>query len=103
MIGPICRLITRSAIARRAEAIIGPLKEGNQDPPFKEPPMIRPLAVFAALALTLGTSAAQEIAPPATPDIVIDPAATRSTLIHSLESVTRQASDEPFRVGVYQV
>ncbi|MCR6670993.1 hypothetical protein [Devosia ginsengisoli] len=41
--------------------------------------MIRPLAVFAALALTLGTSAAQEIAPPATPDIVVDPAATLNT------------------------
>ncbi|QDZ12275.1 hypothetical protein [Devosia ginsengisoli] len=41
--------------------------------------MIRPLAVFAALALTLGTSAAQEIAPPATSDIVIDPAATLNT------------------------
>ncbi len=36
-------------------------------------------------------------------DAIIDPADTRDVLIHSLETVTRVASDEPFRVGVYQV
>jgi 3-methylcrotonyl-CoA carboxylase beta subunit len=36
-------------------------------------------------------------------DAILDPADTRSVLIHSLEVATRQASDEPFRVGVYQV
>ncbi|KRA47185.1 hypothetical protein [Devosia sp. Root635] len=41
--------------------------------------MIRPLAVFAALALTLGTAAAQEAAPAAAPEIVIDPAASLNT------------------------
>lgn len=44
--------------------------------------MIRPLAALAALALTLGTSVAQEVpaaAPPAAPEIVVDPAATLNT------------------------
>jgi acetyl-CoA carboxylase carboxyltransferase component len=36
-------------------------------------------------------------------DAILDPAETRSVLIQSLEIATRQASDEPFRVGVYQV
>src|SRR5688572_25234571 len=36
-------------------------------------------------------------------DAILDPAETRSTLIQSLEVATRHASDEPFRVGVYQV
>lgn len=36
-------------------------------------------------------------------DKIIDPAQTRDVLIQSLEVVTRHASDEPFRVGVYQV
>ncbi len=36
-------------------------------------------------------------------DAILDPAETRSVLIQSLEVATRQASDEPFRVGVYQV
>lgn len=36
-------------------------------------------------------------------DAIIDPAETRGTLIFALESVTRVASEEPFRVGVYQV
>jgi 3-methylcrotonyl-CoA carboxylase beta subunit len=36
-------------------------------------------------------------------DAVIEPAQTRNTLIQSLAVVTRHASDEPFRVGVYQV
>ena len=36
-------------------------------------------------------------------DAILDPAETRSVLIHSLEVATRHASDEPFRVGVYQV
>lgn len=36
-------------------------------------------------------------------DAIIDPAETRRTLILALETVTRVASDEPFRVGVYQV
>jgi 3-methylcrotonyl-CoA carboxylase beta subunit len=36
-------------------------------------------------------------------DAILDPAATRTTLIDTLSLVTRHASDEPFRVGVYQV
>jgi acetyl-CoA carboxylase carboxyltransferase component len=36
-------------------------------------------------------------------DDIIDPADTRNVLIQSLGIVTRHASDEPFRVGVYQV
>ncbi|MFN0016954.1 MAG: acyl-CoA carboxylase subunit beta [Pirellulaceae bacterium] len=36
-------------------------------------------------------------------DAILDPATTRTTLIDTLSLVTRQASDEPFRVGVYQV
>ena len=36
-------------------------------------------------------------------DAIIPPTATRDTLITSLEIATRHASDEPFRVGVYQV
>jgi acetyl-CoA carboxylase carboxyltransferase component len=36
-------------------------------------------------------------------DAILDPAETRGALIQSLEVATRQASDEPFRVGVYQV
>lgn len=36
-------------------------------------------------------------------DAIIDPAATRETLIETLEVVTRTATDEPFRTGVYQV
>ncbi len=36
-------------------------------------------------------------------DAIIEPANTRSTLIQALEIVTRTASDEPFRLGVYQV
>lgn len=36
-------------------------------------------------------------------DAIIEPADTRSTLIQALEIVTRTASDEPFRLGVYQV
>jgi 3-methylcrotonyl-CoA carboxylase beta subunit len=36
-------------------------------------------------------------------DAVIEPAETRATLVQSLAIVTRHASDEPFRVGVYQV
>jgi 3-methylcrotonyl-CoA carboxylase beta subunit len=36
-------------------------------------------------------------------DAILDPAQTRSVLIQSLEVATRQANDEPFRVGVYQV
>lgn len=36
-------------------------------------------------------------------DAIIEPADTRRVLIDALEIVTRQASDEPFRVGVYQV
>ena len=38
--------------------------------------MIRPLAVFAALALSLGPVAAQEATPAPAPEIVIDPAAS---------------------------
>ena len=36
-------------------------------------------------------------------DAILDPAATRDVLIQSLAISTRHASDEPFRVGVYQV
>src|SRR4051812_41460688 len=36
-------------------------------------------------------------------DAILAPANTRSTLIQSLEVATRHPSDEPFRVGVYQV
>jgi acetyl-CoA carboxylase carboxyltransferase component len=36
-------------------------------------------------------------------DAIIDPAQTRDTLILALETVTRHASDEPFRLGVFQV
>jgi hypothetical protein len=41
--------------------------------------MIRPFAALAVLALTLGASVAQEAAPAAAPEIVIDPAATLNT------------------------
>lgn len=36
-------------------------------------------------------------------DAILEPATTRETLIDTLSLVTRHASDEPFRVGVYQV
>jgi acetyl-CoA carboxylase carboxyltransferase component len=36
-------------------------------------------------------------------DAILDPAATRDVLIQSLAIATRHASDEPYRVGVYQV
>jgi acetyl-CoA carboxylase carboxyltransferase component len=36
-------------------------------------------------------------------DAILDPGETRSVLIQSLEVATRHATDEPFRVGVYQV
>ncbi len=36
-------------------------------------------------------------------DAIIDPAQTRSVLTTCLETVTRHAAEEPFRVGVYQV
>jgi 3-methylcrotonyl-CoA carboxylase beta subunit len=36
-------------------------------------------------------------------DRIIDPAQTRDELIYALEIATRHASDEPFRLGVYQV
>jgi 3-methylcrotonyl-CoA carboxylase beta subunit len=36
-------------------------------------------------------------------DKIIDPAKTREVLIFALETVTRCAEEEPFRVGVYQV
>jgi acetyl-CoA carboxylase carboxyltransferase component len=36
-------------------------------------------------------------------DAIIEPAHTRTMLIQCLEIVTRSASDEPFRLGVYQV
>jgi 3-methylcrotonyl-CoA carboxylase beta subunit len=36
-------------------------------------------------------------------DAILDPADTRNVLIHGLETVTRHASDEPFRLGVFQV
>jgi acetyl-CoA carboxylase carboxyltransferase component len=35
-------------------------------------------------------------------DAIIDPAQTRDVLIQSLEVATRHATDEPFRLGVYQ-
>ena len=41
--------------------------------------MIRPLAALAVLALTLGASVAQEAAPAAAPEIVVDPAASLNT------------------------
>jgi acetyl-CoA carboxylase carboxyltransferase component len=36
-------------------------------------------------------------------DAILDPANTREVLIQSLEVATRQASEEPFRLGVFQV
>jgi 3-methylcrotonyl-CoA carboxylase beta subunit len=36
-------------------------------------------------------------------DAILDPAETRGVLIQSLEVATRRATDEAFRVGVYQV
>ena len=36
-------------------------------------------------------------------DAILDPVETRGVLIQALEVATRHASDEPFRVGVYQV
>ncbi len=36
-------------------------------------------------------------------DAILDPLDTRDVLIQSLEIVTRHASDEPFRLGVFQV
>ena len=36
-------------------------------------------------------------------DAIIEPSETRSTLIQSLEIVTRQAVEEPYRLGVFQV
>ncbi|MEX2176978.1 MAG: acyl-CoA carboxylase subunit beta [Pirellulaceae bacterium] len=36
-------------------------------------------------------------------DAILDPAQTRDVLIESLAIATRHASDEPFRLGVYQV
>jgi 3-methylcrotonyl-CoA carboxylase beta subunit len=36
-------------------------------------------------------------------DAILDPAQTRGVLIESLAVATRHASEEPFRVGVYQV
>lgn len=36
-------------------------------------------------------------------DAIVNPVDTRETIIQSLEVATRHASDEPFRVGVYQV
>jgi acetyl-CoA carboxylase carboxyltransferase component len=36
-------------------------------------------------------------------DAILDPADTRNVLIHALETVTRHASDESFRLGVFQV
>ena len=41
--------------------------------------MIRPLAALAVLALISGASVAQEAAPAAAPEIVVDPAATINT------------------------
>jgi hypothetical protein len=41
--------------------------------------MIRPLAALAVLALTLGASVAQDSAPAAAPEIVVDPAASLNT------------------------
>jgi acetyl-CoA carboxylase carboxyltransferase component len=36
-------------------------------------------------------------------DAILDPAETRDVLIHSLEVATRSVSEEPFRLGVFQV
>jgi acetyl-CoA carboxylase carboxyltransferase component len=36
-------------------------------------------------------------------DAIVEPTTTRATLIDTLEVVTRAATDEPFRTGVYQV
>lgn len=36
-------------------------------------------------------------------DAIIEPPHTRQVLIHALEIATRQASDEPYRLGVFQV
>lgn len=36
-------------------------------------------------------------------DAIIDPAKTRDVLVTALEVVTRHASDEPYKLGVYQV
>jgi acetyl-CoA carboxylase carboxyltransferase component len=36
-------------------------------------------------------------------DSILDPVDTRDILIQSLEVVTRHASDEPYRLGVFQV
>jgi acetyl-CoA carboxylase carboxyltransferase component len=36
-------------------------------------------------------------------DAIIDPAETRKVLIQTLEVATRYASDEPYRLGVFQV
>jgi acetyl-CoA carboxylase carboxyltransferase component len=36
-------------------------------------------------------------------DAILDPPATRDVLIQSLEIATRHASDEPYRLGVFQV
>jgi acetyl-CoA carboxylase carboxyltransferase component len=36
-------------------------------------------------------------------DAILDPSDTRDVLIFALEAVTRQASDEPYRLGVFQV
>ena len=36
-------------------------------------------------------------------DAILDPAETRSVLVQSLEVATRQAADEPYRLGVFQV
>jgi acetyl-CoA carboxylase carboxyltransferase component len=36
-------------------------------------------------------------------DAIVEPTTTRETLIDTLEVVTRTATDEPFRTGVYQV
>jgi acetyl-CoA carboxylase carboxyltransferase component len=36
-------------------------------------------------------------------DAILDPAETRGVLIESLAVATRHASEEPYRLGVYQV
>ncbi len=36
-------------------------------------------------------------------DAILDPTATRQTLIAALEVATRHAAEEPYRLGVYQV
>jgi acetyl-CoA carboxylase carboxyltransferase component len=36
-------------------------------------------------------------------DAILDPAETRDALILALETVTRHAADEPFKLGVFQV